>query len=404
MSDKQTVNPELVELLARGLDAVLDGQAAPDEVAAANPQYADELALELEAALLVSHMGATDAPQMGVSKVNALERRLRAEMRARSAVVADEMRPPVQAVAANRPTRRVIGFPVWTLSRAAAVLVAVLLIFGAGGGGLVIASSDALPGDVLYPVKRGWESVQLTFGTLTGQADAVRRDQVEARLDEALALAEHGTLTLDVMRDLETALESYVAHADTVEFSVLLPLMERIRAALGGSLVIEDADDLREGILALTGPTVTPSPTATPTATVTPTATFTESVTETPAFSPTPAATSTLEAVMPPLDASPTPSRTPRIPPTPSRTPTATTTGTLPPTSTMPPTATITPVPMVVPVVTAAPATDVPDDGGSGGPIHVAPSPGPSPTWYPWTRATQDALAITKTAEAVENP
>lgn len=49
-----------------------------------------------------------------------------------------------------------------------------LVVFFLGGTGLVSASSGALPGDSLYPLKRGWEDFRLIF-----IADEVERDGLE---------------------------------------------------------------------------------------------------------------------------------------------------------------------------------------------------------------------------------
>lgn len=52
------------------------------------------------------------------------------------------------------------GARFYRLALTTALVIAFLLT---GGTGLVNASSGALPGDKLYPVKRGWEGVQLVF-------------------------------------------------------------------------------------------------------------------------------------------------------------------------------------------------------------------------------------------------
>ncbi len=390
MNDEQTRNPEFYDILANSLLRVLDEQIAVADVVNEFPEYADELRAELEAALFVQQIGAADVPQMGTAEVAALERRLRSEMQALSGGITDTGYNPT--VAANTPARNVIPFPRLLLSRTAAAVIAVIVIFIGGSGGLITVSADAMPGDALYPVKRGWEGVQLAFGSLVGQGDAIREDQVETRLKEAQALSEQGVLTEDALNDLESALNDLVSKTSEAEYTALLPLMERVRQALATMELMGEHGAVRDSILLLAGPTYAPTPTVTPTATMTPTPTAT--ATETPVPTETP-----VNAVAPVVE-SPTPSRTPRFEPTPSRTPTATTTSTAIPTVTIEPSATLTAIPLVIPVVTAAPATAVPSGGGIATQRGPVGPPTASPTWYPWTRATQDAIRATQTYEA----
>lgn len=82
--------------------------------------------------------------------------------RARVLQAAAEMREQ-QIAAPVLPFWRKKGFfsaRFYRLAVTTALMIAFLLT---GGTGLVNASNGALPGDNLYPVKRGWEGVQLAF-------------------------------------------------------------------------------------------------------------------------------------------------------------------------------------------------------------------------------------------------
>lgn len=72
--------------------------------------------------------------------------------------------------------------------RLAAVALTLLLVFFTGGTGLVSASASALPGDSLYPVKRGWESAHFWFAddartaSLVAEHEEERREEVQELL------------------------------------------------------------------------------------------------------------------------------------------------------------------------------------------------------------------------------
>jgi hypothetical protein len=82
--------------------------------------------------------------------------------RARVLQAAAEMREQ-QSAAPVLPFWRRKGFFSARFYRLAATTTVVIAFLLTGGTGLVNASSGALPGDRLYPVKRSWEGVQLAF-------------------------------------------------------------------------------------------------------------------------------------------------------------------------------------------------------------------------------------------------
>jgi len=93
--------------------------------------------------------------------------------RARVLQVAAEMR------ASTRKPRRTH----FTFTRFATAL-ALTLVFLLGGTGIVNASSGALPGDHLYPVKRSWETVRLWFAFSPEGREELESEYEQERLNE----------------------------------------------------------------------------------------------------------------------------------------------------------------------------------------------------------------------------
>ena len=65
-----------------------------------------------------------------------------------------------------------------------AVALTTLTILLGSGTGLVRASSTALPGENLYPVKRTWEDVNLFFAFNTEERETLENEYEQERLDE----------------------------------------------------------------------------------------------------------------------------------------------------------------------------------------------------------------------------
>ncbi len=92
----------------------------------------------------------------------------------------------------------------WTMFWALVFAVVALL----GGGGVVYASTDALPGDSLYPVKLMVEEAQVRLASDEEEV-ALRLKLAEERLEEARLALEEGQT-----RGLERALANYEAHLE----------------------------------------------------------------------------------------------------------------------------------------------------------------------------------------------
>lgn len=89
---------------------------------------------------------------------------------------------PATPVAYRRPRQR----------RGLRIAVGTAVVVTAMSGGLVSVSANALPGDVLYPVKLGFERVELTFDGSPAEAGRTRFEHASSRLDEAEQLARAG--------------------------------------------------------------------------------------------------------------------------------------------------------------------------------------------------------------------
>ncbi len=128
---------------------------------------------------------------------------LRSRLMAEAADVLEVRDPaPVASSGTSRGVRR----------RLAGVVAAAVTV--AGGAGLVASSASALPGEVLYPVKRGTEQVQKSLRLSDSARGAFELEQASRRLSEVEALTERGDARTDVVEKALTEFES-VARSGT---------------------------------------------------------------------------------------------------------------------------------------------------------------------------------------------
>jgi len=111
----------------------------------------------------------------------------------------------LSALAAEEKKKEKRRLPLWSWQWRWALAVAVILALFLAGGGTVMASSDSLPGDVLYPVKMATEKVQAFF-TFGDEAKAnLHIKFAERRVKEIESLAGKGRSipesVLDMMRE-----------------------------------------------------------------------------------------------------------------------------------------------------------------------------------------------------------
>lgn len=142
------------------------------------PELADELRPILKTAIKARSMSASEPSSEA-------ERRARARVMQYAAEVRESKRIPVKRV-----------IPAFSRFAISFALAAAFLLSGTG---ILSASASALPGEKLYPVKRGWESVRL-FLIFDRQARELLANEFEnERLHEAnelLAEGRHETIQI----------------------------------------------------------------------------------------------------------------------------------------------------------------------------------------------------------------
>lgn len=205
---------------------------------------------------------------------------------------------------------RLIRFPIQALTRwVAALLIAFILLNNLA----IPAMAASLPGDILYPVKKVLESVELQLASNEDQLADLYLVQAERRIEEAQVLLDRETVNTDL---ISTAIDN-VSHATSlVDMDDSQPIsihkdivVERIAGVINRVEEYSSTNELNtqfesiqsaqtsESIVA--EPSSTPSDTPEPSATFTPepSATFTNTPTAT--FTPEPTATYTEVPVQP---------------------------------------------------------------------------------------------------------
>jgi hypothetical protein len=122
--------------------------------------------------------------------------------------VLDAMPQPVTTAPKVKTSGQVLRPTFWmTIAKAAAGFIAVLLVAGLV---TVPASANSLPGDVLYPLKRGYENVQLAFIQSPQSQAEIYLAQAQTRMDELQRLVLQGeyeeTLIVDSLDSLSESI------------------------------------------------------------------------------------------------------------------------------------------------------------------------------------------------------
>lgn len=248
-----------VELIDECLSEIMSGKTTPEACAARYPQY-PRLAAQLRIALALR-----TAPVPRLSPTDRSD--LRERILARAAQLPQPQPQP--------PARRPVFMPRRWLPAVVSALVAFVLIFGA----LPALAQPALPGDVLYPVKRAVEQVRLTLASVAERPD-IYLDLARTRLNEYEALSMRGTPSAELLdeatREIGLALSDMAASpaAQTQPaLSAALQLIDRTDALtvqLGGSDKLAGTlGAYRQQASALMATPLTPTATATSTATAT---------------------------------------------------------------------------------------------------------------------------------------
>jgi len=229
-----------------------------------------------------------------------------------------------------KTTTRQRTMPVVLRWVAAAVLVFVLL-----AGSVTAASSSTLPGDILYPVKRAVEQIELAAASSTQQRVEVYLNHAQRRAEEALILsarrqpvelvlseAQQNVAAAEQLDPSLTESPSLLAHV--LEINSILDV---VRSTLPDQ-PLNEVDDPGV-VIPVETPTSTQTYTVTPTETDIPTPTFTPSETPLPVGTATLAPTRTSVTTRRTQTSTPRPDQTATVTRTPSRTPTATRTSTI---------------------------------------------------------------------------
>ncbi len=159
-------------------------RARADEFAAAvDGRAADVAELDEHRAFveLVSQLRDLEAPSLRPDFSSDLRTRLMDE--APSALSAGASGP----VGVRRRDSAIVSFPASPRRRTATAAVTACIVLG-GTVGVAAASQSALPGETLYPVKRGLEHVQVVFAGSQHAKGSDYLDQASTRLDEVTDL------------------------------------------------------------------------------------------------------------------------------------------------------------------------------------------------------------------------
>lgn len=183
----------LYEALEDCLNEIEQG-ADVDTVLFRYPELADELRPILDASVKARGM-AMSAPSQDVVRRN----------RAKLLQHAAQLREAKAASASRR---------IWSVPlRRALVSLMVIAVLFVSSTGLVRASSNTLPGDNLYPVKRTWEDVSLFFTFNPEQRQILELEHENERLDELQELFAEG-------RSAEVDFAGYVTRQTRTEWRV----------------------------------------------------------------------------------------------------------------------------------------------------------------------------------------
>jgi len=191
-------NSTPAEILDSCLNQLQDGKEVTEATLRAFPQHAQDLAPLAEIARQIRDDFPVPAPNENFrrnSKIRLLNR-LRAAQ------------PPTSAAKPRKAKKRQFA---WLHARAfGTIFIALLLVISTTG--VAWAASDALPGDTLYPVKRGVEEFRLGISlSESGDAELLNSFTSE-RMDEieALILADRNEYLTDALQNYEDMLDRLV--------------------------------------------------------------------------------------------------------------------------------------------------------------------------------------------------
>lgn len=148
----------ITKILAECLDWLENTGGSIQEAAARYPDHADEILglLQTYQVLDQSEKISPSAEFAGAARTRMINRIHALETSSRPAPVTK--RRPVRLIWRNKTGNRRFAMN-WLL------IIGLMVGLIGGGGGAAYASSDSLPGDLLYPVKTGLQAVELAFSS-----------------------------------------------------------------------------------------------------------------------------------------------------------------------------------------------------------------------------------------------
>jgi len=164
------------DIIEECLDRVLERGESIDACVAEYPEHAEELREALEPALAVQSAFAYQ-PDVDRKRQNRL--RMLAALEHRPGRFSWLRLPIPRGLLTSGP-------------RVAALALAVVLALVGSGTGTVLASQGSSPGDILYPVKRSAERVQLAFTFIDARESKLRTELLDRRVDELVTVTATG--------------------------------------------------------------------------------------------------------------------------------------------------------------------------------------------------------------------
>ncbi len=404
---KQTTRAKLTRLAKRhALDEVLEQclielhahHASIDDCLSRYPEWAHELEPLLQTAVAIESVPAV-RPSL------AFKRAMRMRL----------TRSPPRRLSLLEALTEILSFWLKPQLRTATLAFSVIVLFISFTAGTIYASTDSLPGSLLYGVKRAGEQVQLALTTDSDSRVRLHMSLAERRLHEVVRLSDAGQNQLadqvatEYVGEISTALlvisPQSAQHSSPLAQELATRLTQhqqelwaqqsQLPASAHGPLVrmSTTAQQAAEWLSGSATPSLTPSPTAQATAasfaTSTPSPIPTVTAAASTAIPATPTAVSPL-ATATPLPPSPTSSVPTSIPPSATPVP-ASPTAIVSQPSPIPPVATDTPLPpiativlptatFVLPTATQPAPTDTPVPPTATRPVPTPTSPLPTVT------------------------
>jgi hypothetical protein len=223
----------LTDILSSCLDAIEHGERTVEECLALYPEHRSELQA-LFSTVAAIREGADFVPRPGFRQASRARLLQKLGPRKRAATW--------QSVRYRRQkTRLVLLKPLAFLRTFVLILLAVFLI----GSGTVYASSDALPGDFLYPLKLSTENVRLFVSSDTENL-SLTVEFVRIRVEEIGALIENGR-----EENLPLAVDLLSNRINAATESLSVAAREDPERAAQAALILEKALSVHTEVLAL---------------------------------------------------------------------------------------------------------------------------------------------------------